>query len=217
MNKFKELIQLNVSSKIEHKNGLSYLSVPYAVGELRKAYDDVNITIHETLDGAYVFSQSPIAGGFVKVTVSAGGVSHTQPLPIMDYKNKSIPLDKMTSFDVNTSIARATVKAIAFGFGVGLYIYAGEDVPESDDDPKTAKELLEVDKALQTISANLGAKVVKGSEELIPTYEELSTLYNKQLDRVPLNHRDHFVKQLIDKKMTDKQKIDCKKYLEKLG
>jgi hypothetical protein len=67
------------------------------------------------------------------VTVVDGEMKleHTEYLPVMDYRNKSIPVDSVTSFDVNKAIQRSLTKAVA-RHGLGLYIYAGEDLPEAE-------------------------------------------------------------------------------------
>ena len=61
-------------------------------------------------------------------------IEHIEELPVMDYKNKSITADRVTSFDVNKTIQRSLTKAVA-RHGLGLYIYAGEDLPEAEQKP----------------------------------------------------------------------------------
>lgn len=65
----------------------------------------------------------------MKTGVTVNGVEHIEYLPVMDFKNRSIPLESVTSFDVNKAIQRSLTKAVA-RHGLGLYIYAGEDLPE---------------------------------------------------------------------------------------
>ena len=73
---------------------------------------------------------------YVKVGVTVEGLEHIDYLPVMDFRNNSIPVDKVTSFDVNKTIQRATAKAIAM-HGLGLTLWSGEDVPELTAQPKT--------------------------------------------------------------------------------
>ena len=138
-NYFEILNSVNVNDKIEKKNGLSYLSWAYAWGELKKRYPEATYTIYENANGWNYHTDGRTA--WVKVGVTVNGIEHTEELPIMDYKNKSIPLDSITSFEVNKTIQRALTKAVA-RHGLGLYIYAGEDLPEETDGknaPKTSK------------------------------------------------------------------------------
>ena len=135
-NYFQKLFKINVNDKVEKKNGLTYLSWAYAWAEVKKLFPDANYTIYETLEGINYFTDGRTA--WVKTGVKVNGIEHIEYLPIMDYKNKSIPLEQITSFDVNKTIQRSLTKAVA-RHGLGLYIYAGEDLPESDEE-KEAKQ-----------------------------------------------------------------------------
>ena len=126
-NYFDELNQVNVQDKIEKKNGLSYLSWAYAWGELKKRHPDATYTVYENQNEVNYFNDGKTA--WVKTGVTVNGIEHIEYLPIMDYKNKSIPVDAITSFDVNKAIQRSLTKAVA-RHGLGLYVYAGEDLPE---------------------------------------------------------------------------------------
>lgn len=128
-NYFVELNAINVSDKIEKKNGLSYLSWAYAWGELKKLHPDANYTIYENAQGWNYFTDGKTC--WVKTGVTVNGLEHIEYLPVMDFKNKSIPLDSITSFEVNKTIQRSLTKAVA-RHGLGLYVYAGEDLPEDN-------------------------------------------------------------------------------------
>jgi hypothetical protein len=128
-NYFNELNSVNVGDKIEKKNGLSYLSWAWAWGEIKKRHPDSTYTIYENKDGWNYFSDGHT--GWVKTGVTVNGIEHIEYLPIMDFKNKSITADNITSFDVNKAIQRSLTKACA-RHGLGLYIYAGEDLPEDE-------------------------------------------------------------------------------------
>ena len=129
-NYFKELNSINVNDHTESKNGLTYLSWAWAWGELKKRYPDAFYTVYENKDGWNYFHDGGTC--WVKTGVTVCGIEHIEYLPIMDFKNKSIPLGSVTSFDVNKAIQRSLTKAVA-RHGLGLYIYAGEDIPDESD------------------------------------------------------------------------------------
>lgn len=134
-NYFEELNSIDVSDKTEKKNGLTYLSWAWAWTEVKKKHPDATYTVYENSDGWNYFSDGRT--GWVKTGVTVNGIEHIEYLPIMDFKNKSIKLEQITSFDVNKAIQRSLTKAVA-RHGLGLYIYAGEDLPE-DAEPKPNK------------------------------------------------------------------------------
>ena len=138
-NYFIELNKIDVNDKIEKKNGLSYLSWAYAWGELKKRFPNATYKIYEnTLPNGYVVNYfTDGKTSYVKTSVTVNDIEHIEELPVMDFRNKSIPLEAMTSFDVNKAIQRSLTKAVA-RHGLGLYIYAGEDLPEQEPTPKQA-------------------------------------------------------------------------------
>lgn len=136
-NYFTKLNDINVNGKTEQKNGLTYLSWAWAWGEVKKLFPDATYTIYENVDGWCYHTDGKTC--WVKTGVTVNGIEHIEYLPVMDFKNKSILLDNVTSFDVNKAIQRSLTKAVA-RHGLGLYIYAGEDLPESEQgDPKAEK------------------------------------------------------------------------------
>lgn len=127
---FETLNSIDVGDKIEKKNGLSYLSWAWAWAEVKKLYPNANYKIYErdTQFGLVnYFTDGKTC--WVKTGVTIGNLEHIEELPVMDYRNKSILLNNVTSFDVNKAIQRSLTKALA-RHGLGLYIYAGEDLPE---------------------------------------------------------------------------------------
>ena len=128
-NYFQELYDVNVNDKTEKKNGLTYLSWAFAWAEIKKRHPMAFYTIYENADGWNYFTDGRTA--WVKTGVTIDGLEHIEYLPVMDYKNQSIPADKLTSFDVNKTIQRSLTKACA-RHGLGLYVYGGEDLPEAD-------------------------------------------------------------------------------------
>ena len=132
MSIFDTLNAINVGEHIEKKNGLSYLAWAWAWAEVKKKYPEAQYTIYENKDGLFYHTDGHTA--WVKTGVTIEGLEHIEYLPVMDMRNRSIPVENVTSFDVNKAIQRSLTKACA-RHGLGLYIYAGEDLPE-DDKPK---------------------------------------------------------------------------------
>ena len=132
MSKFEELYNLNVNGKTEQKNGLTYLSWAWAWAEVKKIYPDATYHIYEreTPDGLIINYFTDGKTCWVKTGVTINGIEHIEDLPVMDFKNQSITLEKITSSDVNKAIQRSLTKACA-RHGLGLYIYEGEDLPET--------------------------------------------------------------------------------------
>jgi len=133
MNYFEKLNNVNVNDKTEERSGLTYLAWAYAWGELKKLYPMSFYTIYENAEGRFYHHDGKTAWVKTGVTVVDGELKleHIEYLPVMDYRNKSIPVDSVTSFDVNKAIQRSLTKAVA-RHGLGLYIYAGEDLPEAE-------------------------------------------------------------------------------------
>lgn len=119
---------------IDPRNGgpkLTYLSWAWAWHYVKKNYPDATYTIYKNADGLLYHTDGRTA--WVETGVTIEGVELIECLPIMDYKNKSIPVNQLTSTDVNKSVQRSLTKACA-RHGLGLYIYAGEDLPMASDD-----------------------------------------------------------------------------------
>ena len=160
---FEILFEINVNDHVEKKNGLSYLSWPYAWGEVKKLYPEANYKIYETENGCIYFTDGRTC--WVKTGVIIEDLEHIEYLPVMDYRNKSISFEKITSFDVNKTIQRSLTKALA-RHGLGLYLYSGEDLPE-----------IEVEK-ISTKDANILKNVVKNFDDPDKLYSALLEKYN---------------------------------------
>ena len=141
-NYFKKLYNVDVRDKIKEKNGLKYISWAAAWAEVKKNFPDATykiyeqyISFHEENETSYIdrtvcrpwFDDDRT--GWVKTGVTINGIEHIEELPIMDFKNKSIPANKITSVDANKSIQRSLTKACA-RHGIALFIFEGEDLPE---------------------------------------------------------------------------------------
>jgi DNA-directed RNA polymerase subunit RPC12/RpoP len=139
--KFAELYSLNVNEYVEKKQGLSYLSWSFAWAEFKKIYPDATYEVKKDENGRCYFGDENI-GYMVYTSVTAGGLTYEMWLPVMD-NNKAMKLNAYTystrngdktveavsMFDINKAVMRCLVKNLAM-FGLGLYIYAGEDLPE---------------------------------------------------------------------------------------
>ena len=128
---FEVLNAINVNGHTEKKNGLTYLSWAWAWAEVKKHYPDAFYTIYENANGLNYHTDGRTC--WVKTGVTIEGLEHIEYLPVMDFRNASITADKVTSFDVNKAIQRSLTKAVA-RHGLGLYIYAGEDLPEGQNE-----------------------------------------------------------------------------------
>jgi hypothetical protein len=150
-NHFATLAKINVNDKVEKKNNLSYLSWAWACDQLLRADPAATWDYREPVrwnDTVMVFC-----------TVTAFGKAMTAQLPVMDHRNKAIP--NPDAFQVNTAMQRALAKAIAL-HGLGLYIYAGEDLPlEESDDAEWAEGL-----AMQVRSL-MSKQDIKGAAEVL--------------------------------------------------
>jgi hypothetical protein len=129
-NYYKDLSELPIKRLVEKKGGLDYLSWSNAWDMLKKEYPQAQRNVYESEHtGLNYFTDGKTA--YVKVGILVNDIEHIDYLPVMDFRNKSIALDKMTSFDVSKTIQRATAKAIAM-HGLGLSLWTGEDIPSEN-------------------------------------------------------------------------------------
>lgn len=148
MGTFDILSAINVNNHTEIKKTggveLTYLSWPYAWAEVKKRYPDASYTIWKNQNGV-PYAYDPMTGYMVYTSVTIEGITHEMWLPVMDSSNhamksegysvktkyKEVWVAPATMFDINKTIMRCLVKNLAM-HGVGLYIYAGEDLPEAE-------------------------------------------------------------------------------------
>jgi len=132
INTFETLNKVDVSRFTEKKGQFNYLSWAYAVRELLKVCPDATWEVHlfDNADGTKQPYMKNGTGAYVQVSVNVDNVIRTQIHPVLDNRNQTI--DTPNAFQINTSIQRCLAKAIAL-HGLGLYIFAGEDLPEADD------------------------------------------------------------------------------------
>ena len=137
MTTFEKLSAINVNDKTEKKGKYTYLTWSFAWSELKKVSPNAYAKVYhdENTNMPYFLSK---AGALVKVGVTVDELEHINYLPVMDMRNNAIAPEKINMMDVNKAIQRCTVKAIAL-HGLGLYIYAGEDLPESETEQAESK------------------------------------------------------------------------------
>jgi hypothetical protein len=168
---FETLNTIDIGPKIKKKGKLSYLSWAWAWAEMKKIYPTANYSVYETPEGITYWNDGRTA--WVKVGVTIEDQEHLEYLPVMDFKNASIPVGKITSTDVNNTIQRAVTKAIG-RHGLGLYIYAGEDLPEVPVEERPAlskvmariKELSKDDDDKASLSEFMASKGITGRDVL---------------------------------------------------
>jgi len=149
---FDTLYSLDLSDKTEKRDNLTYLSWANAWAEFKRAYPSAAYRIIKNPETGLPYFSDPITGLMVFTEVSVDGITHEMWLPVMDNKNKAMKLEPYsyqawdsykkvyvektvnaaTAFDINKTLMRCLVKNLAM-FGLGLYIYAGEDVPEKSN------------------------------------------------------------------------------------
>ena len=154
---FKKLNVINVNEYTEQKNGLTYLSWAWAWTELKKVYPDASYKIRQFDGKPYLYDEN--LGYMVMTEMTVDGITHEMWLPVMDNKNKAMKdreytvksgkyessVQPATMFDINTAIMRCLTKNISM-FGLGLYIYAGEDLPEESEERKAEEKAKAEDK-----------------------------------------------------------------------
>ena len=150
---FEVLRKHNVSEYMEQKGQFNYLSWAYAVEELRKLKPDATWRVIKDENG-YPYTSTP-AGHFVEVEVTVDVISLSEIPPVLDHRNQWI--EQPNAFQINTSIQRCLAKAIAL-HGLGLYIFRGEDLPESE--PLSKGQLEEIDSLLRQISDDAFTELV---------------------------------------------------------
>ena len=190
---FKKAIQLNVNEHTELKNNLTYLSWAWAWQEFLKICPEATYEIKKFTNPitgkTTTYLEDEDLGFMVYTSITARGVTREMWLPVMDNANKSMKrqsyeyntkngkksVEAISMFDVNKAIMRCLTKNIAM-FGVGLYIYAGEDLPIEIGEPITAKQIERI-RELKIIEPNVCKKFkVNSIEEL--TYQEAEFVIN---------------------------------------
>jgi len=166
---FQTLSSISVKDKIERKGNLDYLSWANAWGTLKANYPDAQRRVYEhDHTGFNYFTDGRTA--WVKVGITIGDLEHVDYLPIMDFRNNAIPIEKISSMDVNKAIQRSTAKAIAM-HGLGLSLWTGEDVPELTTDAPAKADKTE--KAVKLITLSKGSENWDNVVKYVETNKEL--------------------------------------------
>lgn len=173
---FQTLNDINVNGHTEVKDTgrvrLTYLSWAWAWAEVKKNYPDATYTVYENANGWNYHTDGRTC--WVKTGVTIEGMEHIEYLPVMDNRNNSIPADKVTSMDVNKAIQRSLTKAAA-RHGLGLYIYAGEDLPETESVQEAERiERAELEKAKKEIA------MAQSRDELTVVWNKYASLKTNQ-------------------------------------
>jgi len=182
---FQTLNDINVNGHTEVKDTgrvrLTYLSWAWAWAEVKKNYPDATYTVYENTNGWNYHTDGRTC--WVKTGVTIEGMEHIEYLPVMDNRNNSIPADKVTSMDVNKAIQRSLTKAAA-RHGLGLYIYAGEDLPETESVQEAERiERAELEKAKKEIA-------------MAQSRDELTVVWNKY---APLKTNQEFINAVTER------------------
>ncbi|MCE5003230.1 Sak single strand annealing protein [Staphylococcus pseudoxylosus] len=154
---FEQLNQLNVNDHVDKKNGLSYLSWSYAHQELKKVDPNYTVKVHEyphpeiTTEQYFVPYLATPEGYSVTVSITIKGQTETETLPVLDFKNKSVPYKQADMFQINKTYKRCFVKAAAL-HGLGLYIYNGDVMPEQPFEAASDSEIKEVDEKVKILA-----------------------------------------------------------------
>jgi hypothetical protein len=209
---FELLNGINVNEKTEKKNGLTYLSWAWAWAEVKKVVPDATYTIYERqteYGPVNYFTDGRTC--WVKTGVTLNGLEHIEQLPVMDFKNRSIPLESVSSTDINKAIQRSLTKACA-RHGLGLYIYAGEDLPE--DAPQGTKEAAQDagQKKLEQINQQM-EEIKERSPRALATEEQKKIIKEKASDEMYLNAMQAFGPEL--ERMTVGQAVKLIARIEK--
>ncbi|EOP60907.1 hypothetical protein IKQ_06138 [Bacillus cereus VDM053] len=185
-NYFSKLAQIDCSEHVEKKGRFSYLSWAWAVKRLREV-DPAATWEVKRFDGVPYLKTD--CGYFVEVEVTVQGLPLSQIHPILNNQNK--PIAEPNSFDINTSIQRCLVKAIAL-HGLGLYIYAGEDLPEIQEEMITSQQVGAIKLNIKKLAAlrKVDEDTIKGHLSI----KEVGELTLKQAEEV-LKKSTKWVKQ----------------------
>ena len=207
-NVFDILNNVSVNEKVEKKKGsegkeLSYLSWCWAWAEIKKRFPDANYEVVKFNGIPYVYDEK--TGYMVYTNMTIEGVTHEMWLPVMDSNNRAMKgepyqvqtakrtftVNAATMFDINKTIMRCLTKNMAM-FGLGLYVYSGEDYPESEAEEVKAKAEEQRMQLIAIIDTIKGASSV---EELQNMWNELSAWHtNKQFVDAVTAKKDELIK-----------------------
>ena len=135
---FKDLSSININDKVEKKGQHKYLSWAHAWTLAKQKFPEIQRIVYECdSTGLNYFTDGNSA--YVKVGITIEGLEHIDYLPVMDFRNNALALEKVTSMEVNKTIQRSTTKAIAM-HGLGLNLWSGEDIVQTTTEEAPKKE-----------------------------------------------------------------------------
>lgn len=206
--KFLELYKIDVSGKTEKKGNLTYLSWCWAWAEFKKVYPDANYEVKKFDGIPYVHDTD--TGYMVYTSVTAGGMTYEMWLPVMDTRNKAMKTADM--FDINKTIMRCLTKNLAM-FGLGLYIYAGEDLPEDAEKPPKegtkAKQTGKTEAWKLTKSELVQVYGVKNAEATISALEKkLGVPYAEWDKEATQDIREYLARQKKKKEQKETEEVE---------
>lgn len=207
-NVFEALSSINVNEKTEKKDNLTYLSWAWAWQEFQKVCPDATYKILKNENGLPYFGDE--SGAMVYTQVTVNDITHEMWLPVMDGKNKAMKTKPYTyqtkfgektvqaydMFDVNKAIMRCLTKNLAM-FGLGIYIYAGEDLPDGYEPPAPAKPKLD------TTRLNGALESIKNGNY---TYDKLIDTFD--LTDAQLKKADKFIKELQEAEAEKQEEVE---------
>jgi len=168
---FETLYAVDTTDKVKTKQNLKYLSWSSALAEVKKIYPDVKVEVMKqkitetiTTEGKSVLTEydrpwfTDGNSGWVVVQVTIDEQTQEETLAIMDFKNKAMQANLITSVDANKAIKRCMVKALAM-MGLAMHIYEGEDLPEEAS--KVQDLLAKIESLIQTKAKVCGGEKVK--------------------------------------------------------
>ena len=186
---FETLNAININELRKEKGKMSYLAWAYAWAEVKKLHPDMTSTVYENAEGLNYHHDGKTA--WVKTGITIGGMEHIEYLPILSNNNTSIPLAKITSWNVNNSIQRSLTKAIA-RHGLGLYLYSGEDYPEEEVEANNAAAIEQAEK-------------VANDQNLVNTYIQ-------KLDKALSDFDQSAVQEVFSEIAEDKDRLKSRVY-----
>lgn len=185
---YQVLSSVIVNDYTKKKGNLTYLSWVYAWGKVKELFPDATYKVYENANGMFYHTDGKTC--WVKCSVTINSQEHIEYLPVMDMRNQSIPYDKVTSTEVNKAIQRCITKACA-RHGLGIYIYAGEDMPIETEEVKQKAIQEYADACDAARDYVLGAKtraelqqILNENSELYNAYRPFTDLVNKQWNKL---------------------------------
>lgn len=205
--KFQQLYSLDLSDKVESKNGLSYVSWANAWAAFKKVYPNATYTIVKNPQTNLPYFVDPDMGIMVYTQVCADRQTYEMFLPVMDGANKSMrttpytyqvwdkqnrcyvdrKVEAATMFDINKTVMRCLVKNLAM-FGLGLYLYQGEDLPENiiDNNEQQPQQAPKARKSRKSQQQDRYAGI-RMAISTVSTTQELTALYRQHENEVKNN------------------------------